>query len=350
MITSVKQLQNQAAAEVSLGDWATAAIAKHTGKFRKYPAAVLADHDPEDLHQMRVGLRRLRAALRGFAPALRLPKAASEQRVGKLARCLGELRDLDVLGAALRDRHLPELPPTEQSAARPALQALQEQRRRAFKRVKRALTGKLYCQLESSFTAWLEQPQYQPLAQVPVEPVLPDLLLPDLSDLLLQPAWLVGTVQTADGIQVTTTSEAAVIDRLLNEQAEPLHSLRKTAKRVRYQMELFAPGYGEPYQRAVEQVKAIQTVLGEVQDSAVLGEFLVLALGANWGDRLPTLAARLQTTRQRKWQEWQALQRQFLDPDTRHALRATVLPQPPAPAVVEDAEPDPSADAPETES
>ncbi len=340
MTVSVKQLQAGDVTQASLGDWARAAIAKHYQKFCKHEAGVLADRDPEDLHQMRVGMRRLRSALRGFALALDLPKSASEKQVGKLARTLGELRDLDVLSAALSADYLPNLTPQEQKTARPSLQAMQQRRRKAFKTVKRALQTKKYARLKATFADWLEQPQYRPLAQLPLEPVLPDLLVPELSQLLLHPAWLVGAATEGDRPSVPELTDSATIDRLLNEQAEPLHDLRKTAKRVRYQMELFAPCYGEPYQRAVQQVKAIQTVLGEIQDSAVLSEFWAAALGSDWRDRLPTLATQVQATRNQHWQEWQALQRQFLDPDTRHALRATVLPQPPAtPEVDPHAEP-----------
>jgi len=59
---------------------------------------------PEDLHQMRVGCRRLRSAITGFAPALNPPKPAQEKKVGKIARQLGELRDLDVLREAFHSQ------------------------------------------------------------------------------------------------------------------------------------------------------------------------------------------------------------------------------------------------------
>ncbi|MEB3224731.1 MAG: CHAD domain-containing protein, partial [Synechococcus sp.] len=42
------------------GDWAHQAIAKHYQKILSHETGVLADRDPEELHQMRVGMRRLR--------------------------------------------------------------------------------------------------------------------------------------------------------------------------------------------------------------------------------------------------------------------------------------------------
>ncbi len=335
MTTSIKSLQAQGETSTQLGDWGVAAIAKHCRKFCKHEAGTLADQDPEELHQMRVGMRRLRSALRGFAPALRLPPPLSEGRVGKLARTLGSLRDLDVLQAALEQDYQPHLPPVEQQALGPVLQALQKQRRRAAKAVKRTLTGKRYTQLKAGFQAWLEQPQYELPALLPLAAVLPDLLLPSWSELLLHPAWLVGVCPEGDRLSIPELPEAPALTAFLHTHAIALHDLRKTAKRVRYQLELFAPCYGEAYQRTVDQVKAIQTVLGDVQDSVVLEEFLTRTLGSTWGDRLPALAAHLQAARGQKWGEWQALQRQFLDPATRHALRATLLPQPPTPNATE---------------
>ena len=49
----------------------------------QHEAEALQDQDPEALHQMRIGMRRLRTALTGFAPALELPKAAQEKMLPK---------------------------------------------------------------------------------------------------------------------------------------------------------------------------------------------------------------------------------------------------------------------------
>ncbi|MDJ0571712.1 MAG: CHAD domain-containing protein [Pleurocapsa sp. MO_192.B19] len=90
---------------VTLGEWANMAISKHTRKIFKYEAGVLEDKDPEDLHQMRVGMRRLRSAIASFAVALDLPKTVNEKNIAKIGRSLGTLRDLDVLLAALKDNY-----------------------------------------------------------------------------------------------------------------------------------------------------------------------------------------------------------------------------------------------------
>ena len=81
----------------TVADWAYIGIDKHFHKVLKHEAGVLLDQDTEELHQIRVGMRRLRSTLTGFAPALTMPKSADQKRVGNLGRILGELRDLDVL-------------------------------------------------------------------------------------------------------------------------------------------------------------------------------------------------------------------------------------------------------------
>ena len=73
---------NQKQTKKTLGDWAYIAIAKHYKKILKHESKVLKDNNPEQLHQMRVGMRRLRSAIAGFAPALNLPISASEKKFG----------------------------------------------------------------------------------------------------------------------------------------------------------------------------------------------------------------------------------------------------------------------------
>ena len=98
----------------TLGDLAQGAIAKYLKQIVAYEQPVMADTDPENLHQMRVGLRRLRTAVQVFATGLDLPKGGREPNIAVVGRKLGQLRDLDVIGASLRDRYAPDLPDHEQ--------------------------------------------------------------------------------------------------------------------------------------------------------------------------------------------------------------------------------------------
>jgi len=79
---------------------------------RAHHDAASRGEDPESLHQLRVGLRRLRATLRAFRPLLRRRAlGALDAELGSLARPLGEARDWDVFWSAVRE-------PTLRSAAR----------------------------------------------------------------------------------------------------------------------------------------------------------------------------------------------------------------------------------------
>jgi triphosphatase len=59
---------------------------------------VLGSDDPEGPHQLRIGLRRLRTALRAFRPLIDLPATRDlNKHARSLAGIIGELRDADVL-------------------------------------------------------------------------------------------------------------------------------------------------------------------------------------------------------------------------------------------------------------
>ncbi|HEY9825233.1 MAG TPA: CHAD domain-containing protein, partial [Stenomitos sp.] len=82
---------------LTVHEFALASIQKHFHKSIKHEDEVRADEDPEPLHQMRVGMRRLRTALTVFAPFVDLSPQL-ERDVAHISRRLGNVRDLDVLG------------------------------------------------------------------------------------------------------------------------------------------------------------------------------------------------------------------------------------------------------------
>ena len=100
----------------TLGETAHQAIENHFTKTIKWEKAVKKDEDPEPLHQMRVGMRRLRTAVSRFERYLFLPKLVSDKNIGKLARILGGLRDLDVLAEILEKNYKPHLLEKEQKS------------------------------------------------------------------------------------------------------------------------------------------------------------------------------------------------------------------------------------------
>lgn len=309
----------------TFGDWSYIAIAKHFKKTIKHEKEVLKDEHPEELHQMRVGMRRLRSAIAGFSPALNLPPEADEKKVGKIARTLGQLRDIDVLGDLLKNQYQPTLPTKEQKQLNKALDVLAEQRNQAFKKVEDILKDKLYLNLKMAFQNWLKNPNYQEIAEISIASVLSDLLLPQISKLLLHPGWVLGVDFKEGSIQFHDTLKKQQVENILNDKGVILHELRKEAKRSRYNMELFTQFYSDSYQDYLKDIKDLQAVLGDIQDSFVLAEFLTEAFEKEFSSKMPVFAEQLAETRYQKWQEWQRLQHRFLDKKTREDLHLTIL-------------------------
>ncbi|BAW95565.1 CHAD domain protein [[Synechococcus] sp. NIES-970] len=300
----------------TFGDWAHQAIAKHYQVILSHEAGVLADRDPEELHQMRVGMRRLRSVLLGLAPALMVPRAIAPQQVGRYGRILGQLRDLDVMGMTLAARYLPQLPAIEVDYLGLALKKLTKQREKQLEKVRQFLASEIYGQFKNTCRHWLEQPQYQAIASVEIHLILPDLLLPQLSALLLHPGWWIG--------YSPKKLPRKHLDELFATQSPVIHDLRKAAKRSRYTMEIFTPFYGSEYGEALQKIKKAQTLIGLLQDDAVLQAFLEKALGKMFHQELPTLCQIFHDNRHETWHHWTKLQHQFLQPQYRYQLHQTL--------------------------
>jgi CHAD domain-containing protein len=162
------------------------------------------------------------------------------------------------------------------------------------------------------------------MAVLPIQDILPDLLLPEVSALFLHPGWLLGIKTKKGKVKIDNLTEAEV-EEVFKNQGETLHDIRKQVKRVRYQMSLFKKFYGEAYSEYVEDLKGIQEVLGKMQDSVVLAETLSRVLGCNLHETLPTLAEKLLENRYVSWLEWQPLHQKYLNPEIRDQFRLELL-------------------------
>lgn len=288
-----------------LESYAYEVIEEQYRRIIKQEKKVLADKDPEALHQMRVGTRRLRTALQVFDTAIKLPKAGSAQRLRDLARVLGEVRDLDVQMASLEQQYRPHLNKSEQKQLDKVSEALQKQRIKAFARMKTVLSQPLYQELKTTYVNWLKQPRYTAIAKLPLSVLLPDLLSPLLSHLLLHPGWLISSKET--------TGENGVL----------LHELRKACKHARYQAEFFIPFYGEKFQSWIEEIKALQAQLGEFQDTQVFLELARNTLGRRLC--LPELESALQQRQREALTDWEDTRQKYLDEGYRYHLHQMLL-------------------------
>ncbi len=289
---------------LTLGDHAYAMIREQYHRVIKQEKKVLADHNPEHLHRMRVSTRRLRTALQVFDRAIELPKAAAAKRIGSLARTLGTLRDLDVQMADLQNHYRPAINATEQQALDAVIAHLGKHRRAAFSAVEDALTRSRYRDLKAAYENWLALPRLTPLAAQPIAPLIPDLLSPLLSTLLLHPGWL---IQLKD----------------VDADSDVLHDLRKACKHVRYQAEFFLPFHSDAFKDWIEDVKTIQARLGTMHDSQVLLELLAELLPKH--TVLPELQAAIAQTQADALADWESVRQRYLDPVFRSHLHHLLL-------------------------
>ena len=309
--TPKKESSNQIESQTPmLGEYAYQVIRQQYQAIVKLEKKVLADVDPEHLHHMRVGTRRLRTALQVFEQVIELPKAAQAKRVGALAKILGKLRDLDVQIADLRDRYRPCLPEADQELIDEAISQLKRERRKAFAATEDALTRSRYRDMKTAYDAWLSEPRYTTLAQLPLVPVLPDLLSPLLATLLLHPGWLVPANQPS------------------LETDQTLHDLRKACKHARYQAEFFEPFYGRQFKDWIAEIKTIQSFLGDLHDAQVLADLLRDLISSH--PNSSKLQTSVRQTLTESMADWEAMRRKYLDPDFRHQLHQLIL-EPTAP-------------------
>jgi CHAD domain-containing protein len=90
-------------------------------------------------------------------------------------------------------------------------------------------------------------------------------------------------------------------------------------------MELFTDFYGKEYQNYLNEIKAIQTILGDIQDSVVLTDVLKNILEDKLEKIMPAFNQILRDNRYQKWQDWRQLQIKFLGNNYRQNLRNVIL-------------------------
>ena len=197
--------------------------------------------DPEDLHQLRVATRRLRAFLRVGRPLLeREPTEALRAELGWLGSALGPARDLDVL----IDHFRADAEVVGEGAA--GLVTMLEARRiDARTALLDALGSAHYLGLLDQLDAFVASP---PLVE-PTSASLPRI-------------WWKQTKKLR-----------RAVDALGPEPVDgELHAIRILVKRARYAGELAAHELGKPGAAFLERAKTAQDVLGAHQDATVAVE------------------------------------------------------------------------------
>jgi CHAD domain-containing protein len=251
-------------------DRVRARIEQQYGEILRRDPGVRVGGDPDDLHDLRVAVRRLRALLRS-ADDLLVPEWSGRLRdeLKWLGVELGLARDLDVLFEYLRDEaaNLGE----DEAAFSEVLQDLEADRTQARERALSALGSERYAALLDALEAASKAPHARAL-DVPVA-----------------------------GLAAREFKRLAnAIDKLGADPSDAeLHRVRIKAKRARYAAELAEPVAGKPATRFVKAAKAFQDVVGGHQD-AVVAEQRLRALAPELAASEAVLAAGRVIERQRR--------------------------------------------------
>src|SRR5262245_40388446 len=225
--------------------------------------------DPEELHQMRVAVRRLRAVLRAARSMFAVkPIESLRAELKWLGTALGGRRDLDVMRDYLRGE-ITALDAADRGVGRALLRRLERAREPSREEV----------------LAALDSPRYLTL-------------IDRIEETVAHPPVLDGNVSLTD-LAAREWRKLRKRVRALAEAPtdEELHAVRVKAKRARYAAELVLGEVGHPGERFVDRVKKLQDVLGEHQD-AVVAEARFRALARETTGRRAGFVAGLLVERQ----------------------------------------------------
>jgi len=273
-------LPNQSAR--CLGTYALGLIQVQVKRLGKLQPKVLANEDPESLHQLRVSLRRLRTILHQFMPALALPESVDTDRIAAVARRTSLTRDLDVLGERLERQLLPLLPADERQGMEAGMKRLGRQRNQAFDLLVDALRSPNYLKLLARLHRWQDSPRFTRLGDQAIDYWLYELHAPFTGILFLHRGW------QADDYR-----------------AEELHSLRKLIKNARYALENLQPWLDSKIQDGIAQLRNAQGILGDLHDLGVLELILADHKMPLKLKKMPILRAEIKRQQRQCWLDWQ---------------------------------------------
>lgn len=219
-------------------------------------AGVAQGGDAECIHQMRVGLRRLRCALRLFETSMPLP-AAQQAELAWLGKILGAARDADVLANAILPKlieacpHEADLLRLRQCASRIARQKRQQ--------AARAVASVRHARLMLGLVGWVEAAHWRES---------------------LDPAAIAALAEPMEdrAKRMLAQRQRKLVQqgkRLASDTPEQRHALRIAAKKARYATEFFqslqAARRGRRYLGRLER---LLDALGGLNDAAVADRLL----------------------------------------------------------------------------
>ena len=222
--------------------------------------AVIKGEDIEDVHQMRVATRRLRASLQ-VSTGVYEPKLIQRYRRGlrQLADSLGTVRDGDVFLEHITSAQA-ALPEAARAQLDHLIAAVSAERAQARAQLLADLQSKRYHKLKRDFAAFLTTPGAGTL-EAP-EPGITE----RMRDFAGSAIWRRYELWRAYEVVLPKA------------ESETLHQARIAGKRFRYTLEFFADALGPRVEQALTPLIALQENLGALQDD-VTARAHVAALG-----------------------------------------------------------------------
>ncbi len=240
--------------ESTIGELAYAVLRRQFGVLREKEPGTRLGEDIEELHDMRVATRRLRAALALFSNVLPVRAQTFREELGWLGRVLGAVRDLDVQIDGLSDMAADTaalaaaLPPGDHDPLGELAALIEREREQARADMLDALDSVRWERLAKGLAAMVQQgPARRSVAtRVPAVVALPDLV-------------------EARHHAVAKAAKRAKKTGVVTD----FHRLRIRGKRLRYALEFSSDVYGGRTARFVRQLTALQDELGRMQDAEV---------------------------------------------------------------------------------
>ena len=291
----------------TIGEVVQAAVGNALARIVAHDPGVRMGDDPEDVHQARVGTRRLRSDLRTFRPLLdRDWVAGIREEAGWYAGLLGAVRDTEVLMERL-DHQARSLPKEDAAAVTPIVARLAREREAGRERLLEGMDSPRYVALLDRLTDAAARPQFAPDEEGggPGRPAAGALAA------LVRRPWK----RLAKAVQELPEVPAD----------EQLHAVRILAKHTRYAAEATAGVIGKPATAFAKKIAAVQTVLGDHQDACVTEDWLRQAAPKTRSTREAMLIGQLiglqRAEAHAKRAAWPDVWARASDPDLRRWLK-----------------------------
>jgi len=249
-------------------------------RINDWAPVALAGKDTEGVHQMRVGLRRMRSALTLFRSAI--PRRVTKKLAGEMrwaALQLDRARDLDVyIADNLSSKH------GDKDKGKMRLRKVAVKRKREVaKQVRNFIRGERFSALNKRLAHWLKTKGWRRGLSKKDRKALYCKIPPFA-------AWVL------EGHRAEVLKAGAKIQKM---DDETLHELRIDCKKLRYASEFLAPLYADAMPRFTRHLKQLQDVLGLLHDCMVMDGLQNDLLQGKQAKKLEGVARRLMTQRKK---------------------------------------------------